>query len=144
MEEGEWHRQVDVPGGTLHICNQQPSFTQVLRAVKRQEHGLFNCIASIVYDYQFVQEIAANFSAYPLIANLRCGLWYAPRPTIATVATCYFKSTDGHSGEWSFSTVRLNLHVALLAARSGGACIVDATRRGKSFPVSACHGRVQT
>jgi hypothetical protein len=32
--------------------------------------------------------------------------------------TCYFKSTDGHVGNWSFSTARLNLHLALLA----GAC----------------------
>ena len=47
------------------------------------------------------------------------------------VATCYFKSTDGHNNNWSFSTVRLNLHVAEAAAAAGGALLVDATRRGK-------------
>ena len=51
--------------------------------------------------------------------------------------TCYFKSTDGHAGNWSFSLIRLNLHVALQAAAAGGCFVVDATRRGKTFPVSA-------
>lgn len=69
----------------------------------------------------------------PVIANLRCGAWYVPRPD----ATCYYKSTDGHSGVWAFSLTRLNWHVALLAAEKGGAYIVDATRRGKTFPVSS-------
>lgn len=48
----------------------------------------------------------------------------------------YFKSTDGHNGNWSFSCTRLNLHVAEVAARQGGVIIVDATRKGKRFPVS--------
>ena len=48
-----------------------------------------------------------------------------------SVPTCYFKSTDGHSGNWSFSTTRVNFHVALMAAEKGGVLIVDATRKGK-------------
>ena len=133
MEDEVRHKEIDVPGGlTLHICNQQPSITAVLRAVKRAEHGLFNCIASIVHDYQFVNEVVDTFHPYPLLANLRCGLWYAPP---AHADTAYFKSTDGHSGQWSFSTARLNLHVAQIAIEHGGVCIVDATRRGKTFPV---------
>ena len=78
-----------------------------------------------------------SFVAY---ANLRCGLWYVPS---SGVRTCYFKSTDGHAGNWSFSLIRLNLHVALQAAAAGGCFVVDATRRGKTFPVCAdthvCH-----
>ncbi len=65
-------------------------------------------------------------------ANLRCGLWYVPS---SAARTCYFKSTDGHAGNWSFSLIRLNLHVALQAAAAGGCFVVDATRRGKVFPV---------
>ena len=133
MEDAGWSRQVEVPGGNFVICNQQLSITQVLRAVKRQEHGLFNCVASSVADAAWVREVADEFPGFPLVANLRCGGWYVPRP--AAGETCYFKSTDGHSGEWSFSPVRLNLHIAAMAAREGGVCIVDATRRGKSFPV---------
>ena len=45
--------------------------------------------------------------------------------------TCYFKSTDGHCNNWMFSLTRLNMHVAMLAARKGGVMIVDATRKGK-------------
>lgn len=133
MEDNEsnvYHREVDVAGLTLHICNSAPTFTQVLRAVKRQEHGLFNCIASIIHDWQFVRSVKEELPEFPLVTNLRCGAWYSPAPS----ATAYFKSTDGHSGQWSFSTARLNLHIASLASKCGGVCIVDATRRGKSFP----------
>ena len=139
MDEVLKHREVDIPGGvTLFLGNHQPSITAVLRAVKRAEHGILNCIASIVHDYEFVSNVATVFSPFPLLANLRCGLWYAASPT----DTCYFKSTDGHSGEWSFSTARLNLHVAQVAAQQGGVCIVDATRRGKTFPVRRKDRRV--
>ena len=51
--------------------------------------------------------------------------------------TCYFKSTDGHCNNWSFSATRLNLHVAEAAAKHGGCVIVDATRSTtKRFPDS--------
>jgi tRNA A64-2'-O-ribosylphosphate transferase len=49
--------------------------------------------------------------------------------------TVYFKSTDGHHGQWRFSTIRLNLHVLEACCEHGGCIIVDATKRGKSFPV---------
>jgi tRNA A64-2'-O-ribosylphosphate transferase len=52
------------------------------------------------------------------------------RPT----GTCYFKSTDGHAGNWAFSWTRPNLHVAVQAACAGGAVVVDTTRGGKRFP----------
>lgn len=126
------HKSIDVGFASLHICNHTPSFTQVLREVKRLEHSIHNCITSIVHDWQFIDDIHTTFfPRLPLLANLRCGLWYVPQPT----ATCYFKSTDGHHGQWSFSTSRLNLHVAEIAVQHGGICIVDATRRGKTFPV---------
>lgn len=76
--------------------------------------------------------MAQSQPTLPLVANLRCGAWYVPQPE----TTCYFKSTDGHSGAWAFSLTRLNWHVALLAANRGGVFIVDATRRGKTFPVT--------
>ena len=83
-------------------------------------------------DSAFVAEVAALYPDLPVLANLRCGLWYVAAPD----STCYFKSTDGHFGQWAFSLTRLNLATALLAARAGGVLIVDATRRGKTFPVS--------
>ncbi len=86
---------------------------------------------AVVQNLWFAVQVCQTRPCLPAFANLRCGLWYVPSPT----GTCYFKSTDGHTGNWSFSLIRLNLHVALQAATAGGCFVVDATRRGKIFPV---------
>lgn len=123
---------VSLPGmEDLFLCNHQPSISAVLRGVKKREHGLFNCVASIVHDSVFVREIAGE-TGFPVFGNLRCGAWYTREQDMD--GTCYFKSTDGHTGQWSFSLTRLNLHVAEKAVRCGGCVIVDATRRGKRYP----------
>ncbi|CAM6015988.1 unnamed protein product [Sphagnum balticum] len=109
------------------------SIYKVARTVKRRERSLYNALRSIHHDYSmFIREIALLWPELALLANLRCGLWYAPQFD----GVCYFKSTDGHNGNWSFSATRLNLHVAFLAAVKGGCIIVDATRNGKRFPDS--------
>lgn len=89
------------------------SIYKAARRIKRRESTLYNALRSVAEDAAFVAEIAALWPALPLVANLRCGLWYLPPRAVA--ATCYFKSTDGHAGNWAFSTARLNLHLALLA-----------------------------
>ncbi|KAM0848465.1 hypothetical protein ACQ4PT_054367 [Festuca glaucescens] len=89
------------------------SIYKAARRIKRRESTLYNALRSVADDAAFVAEIAALWPALPLVANLRCGLWYTQPRTLA--ATCYFKSTDGHAGNWGFSTARLNLHLALLA-----------------------------
>ena len=49
--------------------------------------------------------------------------------------TCYFKSTDGHEGTWSFSHRRLNLHLLPLIDPYQGCIIVDSTHsRIKRLP----------
>ncbi|XP_015059857.1 tRNA A64-2'-O-ribosylphosphate transferase isoform X1 [Solanum pennellii] len=102
------------------------------RTIKRSENTLYNALRSIYEDSIFVGEIAQLWPELPLLANLRCGLWYSMK----FHSTCYFKSTDGHTNNWSFNTSRLNLHVALLAGQKGGCMIVDSTRKGKRFPDS--------
>ncbi|PKU80691.1 tRNA A64-2'-O-ribosylphosphate transferase isoform X1 [Dendrobium catenatum] len=108
------------------------SIYRVARSIKRKHNSLYNALRSIYEDSIFVAEIAGLWPDLPLVANLRCGLWYSPR----FEATCYFKSTDGHANNWSFSTSRLNLHLALLAGQRGGCIVVDSTRKGKRFPDS--------
>ena len=54
----------------------------------------------------------------PLVANERCGSWYIPPEKKAEGV--YFKSTDGHMGEWGFSLRRLNLQILDLVGRTGG------------------------
>jgi hypothetical protein len=122
-------------GSTYVVSSDQPNLYKCIRQLKKEEHSLFNCLNSIYDDAAFVNEIAVLYPSLPVFANLRCGLWYLPNPK----HTCYFKSTDGHTGNWSFSTTRLNWHVAELAAQRGGCIIVDATRKGKRFPVSMQH-----
>jgi hypothetical protein len=109
------------------------SLSQVNRELKKEAHSAFSCLASIFDDAAFVSEIALCYPELPLLANLRCGSWYTQQKH---AGTCYFKSTDGHFGNWTFSTTRLNWHVAALSAEHGGCIIVDATRKGKRFPVS--------
>lgn len=91
------------------------------------------CCRSIAADVTFVDAVVAAYSAgTPVFANQRCGSWYTP--AAAPSSQCYFKSTDGHVGAWTFSPTRLNLQVAAAAGRAGRAVIIDATRSGKRFP----------
>ncbi|CAF1870191.1 unnamed protein product [Brassica oleracea] len=108
------------------------SIYRVARSIKRRDNSLYNALRSIYQDSLFVDEISNLWPKLPLLANLRCGLWYSPRFD----ATCYFKSTDGHTNNLSFNTSRLNLHLPLLAGEKGGCIIIDSTRKGKRFPDS--------
>ena len=150
-----------------------PNIYKVVRALRKDDHGPYNCLASIVHDAAFVKTVVREYGL-PTFANLRCGLWYAGRHhggeeegdasdrrgvekdpvseeqsedaerflgeedvRVPIDGTCYFKSTDGHFNNWSFSSTRLNVHVAEAAARRGGCVIVDATRSTtKRFPDS--------
>ncbi|RVW38329.1 Uncharacterized protein C3F10.06c [Vitis vinifera] len=109
------------------MAEERLSIYRVSRSIKRKENSLYNALRSIYEDSIFVGEISQLWPQLPLLANLRCGLWYSPNFQY----TCYFKSTDGHTNNCSFNTSRLNFHVALLAGQRGGCIIVDSTRRGK-------------
>ncbi|KVI01215.1 Initiator tRNA phosphoribosyl transferase [Cynara cardunculus var. scolymus] len=108
------------------------SIYRASRIIKRRQSSLYNSLLSIHEDSIFVSEIAQLWPELPLVANLRCGLWYAKK----FHSNCYFKSTDGHTNNLSFNTSRLNLHLAILAGQRGGCMIVDSTRKGKRFPDS--------
>ncbi|RZR95321.1 hypothetical protein BHM03_00024153 [Ensete ventricosum] len=95
-------------------AEERMSVYRASRSIKRMDNSVYNALRSIYEDSTFVAEIAGLWPSLPLVANLRCGLWYAPR----FEATCYFKSTDGHTNNWCFSTSRLNLHLAQLAGKS--------------------------
>lgn len=127
------------------------NFSQILTDLKRANLSIGNRLRSIRQDAAFVAALAAAYGL-PLVANERCGSWYVPPGRKA--ASAYFKSTDGHAGQWSFSTRRLNLHLLLdvIAAAAaaenwgggreggcgggggGGCVVVDSTRRGKGMP----------
>ncbi len=124
--------------------------TAVRRSVAHEGRRLRHRILSIAHDAAFVRHVADVHAAqrgqpdgdgagggarrpFPVLANLRCGLWYARCAGVCS-GTSYFKSTDGHAGTWNFSLRRLNLNVVALAASAGGVFLVDATKRGRLMP----------
>ncbi|KAJ6264038.1 4-aminobutyrate aminotransferase [Drechslerella dactyloides] len=109
-----------------------PSINAIANNIRKSDRlSISNRLHSIHADSQFVQSVADALDL-PLVANERCGSWYVPSDRKA--GSCYFKSTDGHFGCWSFSLRRLNLGLLELIGRRGGCIIVDSTRRGKSLP----------
>ncbi|KAK3373856.1 tRNA A64-2'-O-ribosylphosphate transferase [Lasiosphaeria ovina] len=124
------------------------NFSRILGDLKRANLSITNRLRSIRHDAAFVARVAAARRPLPLplVANERCGSWYID-PALKA-ASAYFKSTDGHTGQWKFSTRRVNLHLLdLIAQHNGfwparaglgvatGSCIiVDSTRRGKRIP----------
>ncbi|KAH8839538.1 hypothetical protein MCOR27_004751 [Pyricularia oryzae] len=113
------------------------NFSRILGALKRSNLSIENRLRSIRDDADFVASVHAAYatgpnSRRPLVANERCGSWYVPPGSKG--GSAYFKSTDGHQGQWRFSTRRLNLHLLPLIGEHDGCIIVDSTRRGKRIP----------
>lgn len=113
-----------------HLSN-TPNLSSTLSSLRRSTLSTHNRLASIISDSAFVESVASAYEL-PLVANERCGSWYIP-PSLKS-GSVYFKSTDGHMGEWSFSLRRLNLQLLDVVEKWGGAVVVDSTRRGKSMP----------
>ncbi|KAK4162759.1 putative tRNA A64-2'-O-ribosylphosphate transferase [Cladorrhinum sp. PSN259] len=107
------------------------NFSRILSDLKRSNLSITNRLKSILQDATFVEQVAEALGL-PLVANERCGSWYIdPKHK---QGSAYFKSTDGHTGQWKFSTRRLNLHLLEVIGRNDGCIIVDSTRRGKRHP----------
>lgn len=93
------------------------ALSATLTQLKRSNLSIKNRLKSIKQDAEFVCEVAETYSL-PLVANERCGSWYIPPERKA--GSAYFKSTDGHFGQWGFSLRRLNLQVLDVIGRYGG------------------------
>ncbi|KAJ0160215.1 tRNA A64-2'-O-ribosylphosphate transferase [Colletotrichum tanaceti] len=91
------------------------NFSHILTDLKRANLSVANRLRSIAQDADFVRGAAASFADRPLVANERCGSWYV-RPADKR-GSAYFKSTDGHTNAWKFSTRRLNLHLLELIGK---------------------------
>lgn len=93
------------------------NFSRILGDLKRSNLSITNRLRSIQHDASFVESVADALQL-PLVANERCGSWYID-PARKT-ASAYFKSTDGHTGQWKFSTRRINLHLLGVAGEHNG------------------------
>ncbi|KAI1438284.1 initiator tRNA phosphoribosyl transferase [Xylaria sp. CBS 124048] len=108
------------------------NFSRILSDLKRANLSISNRLRSVKEDANFIREVAEVFGRRPLVANERCGSWYI-NPAVKA-GSAYFKSTDGHTGQWNFSCRRLNLHLLPIIRQHDGCIIVDSTRRGKQMP----------
>ncbi|KAJ5134119.1 hypothetical protein N7526_005484 [Penicillium atrosanguineum] len=115
----------------LHFPSAQQSISQTLSSLRRSALSVSNRLQSIEADAEFVRE-AADHYGLPLVANERCGSWYISPD--AKTGSAYFKSTDGHTGQWDFSFRRLNLQLLPLAREHGGSTVMpDAL--SKTIPI---------
>lgn len=101
----------------LHFPSAQTSISQTLSSLRRSALSISNRLQSIETDAAFVREVGEHYGL-PLVANERCGSWYIDPQTKG--GSAYFKSTDGHTGQWDFSFRRLNLQLLPLARENGG------------------------
>ncbi|OJA19419.1 hypothetical protein AZE42_02264 [Rhizopogon vesiculosus] len=121
--------------------------------LRKESQDIHNRIHSIAEDAAFVDQVRRSYPSLPLIPNMRCGAWYTDPETVsfalgpifraavhrdaraqASEERAYFKSTDGHTGNWSFNLRRPNLHVLPLICTHAGLLLVDSTRAGKRMP----------
>ena len=107
---------------SLHFPVSCNSFSHTLTALRKSTHSTHNRLASIHRDAEFVGRIGSMLNL-PLIANERCGSWYIPPEQKA--GSAYFKSTDGHFGEWAFSKRRLNQHVLDIIGKNQGYTLMN-------------------
>ncbi|KAF9448279.1 initiator tRNA phosphoribosyl transferase [Macrolepiota fuliginosa MF-IS2] len=106
---------------------------EALAALRRESLDIYNRLHSIQEDTGFVNHVHGHYPNLPFLPNLRCGAWYTD-PAFANDTPAYFKSTDGHTGNWSFNLRRANLHLLALIAEKRGIVLVDSTRAGKRMP----------
>lgn len=101
----------------LFDYNFNPSFGSLANSIRRSSRSLRNRLCSIKADSEFVEQVVKAYQL-PVVTNARAGDWYVdPKRRDGGV---YFKSTDGHTGQWKFSSRRLNLGLLEIAGRNHG------------------------
>ena len=104
--------------------------------------------SSYYYLSSFLNDNELMKQRFPIVANERCGTWYA-YPYANAAPNTHFKSTDGHKNIYNFSLKRLNLKflsTACMASQNDGAVlIVDASRTkvqpdsfSRTLPIWCC------
>lgn len=101
----------------LFDYNFNPSFGSLANSVRKSSRSLGNRLRSIRKDSEFVKRVVKAYQL-PIVTNARAGDWYVdPKQRDGSV---YFKSTDGHTGQWKFSLRRLNLGLLEIVGKGCG------------------------
>lgn len=111
------HEALPTSFSSLQFPIASQSLSQATRLLHQSSQSTHNRLASICQDAVFVAQIGCSLDL-PIIANERCGGWYVPPESRA--GSAYFKSTDGHYGEWAFSKRRLNLQLLEIIDKNQG------------------------
>lgn len=102
------------------------SSNAALREINKQLRDPFNRLHSISRDSAYVSSVLHTLGDIPAVANLRCGAWYLdPNHPSVVHERAYFKSTDGHTGQWGFNLRRANLQLVGLIAERGGSVVTS-------------------
>lgn len=97
--------------------NFNPSFGELANSIRKSSRSLRNRLCSIKKDSEFVERVVEAYRL-PVVTNARAGDWYIdPKKRDGGV---YFKSTDGHTGQWKFSLRRLNLGLLEILEKGHG------------------------
>lgn len=115
------------------------------RSLEQRDNRLYNALKSIYEDSLFVDEICQLCPQLPLVANLRCSLWYSPN----FHSTSYFKYLSPQPPSRPpcryvcmyvctnlFNKDDIFIRFFNWAGQRGGCVIVDSTRREQRFPDS--------
>lgn len=97
--------------------NFSPSFGELTNSIRKSSRSLRNRIHSIKKDSEFVEGVVDAYRL-PAVTNSRAGDWYIDPERRA--GSVYFKSTDGHTGQWKFSLRRLNLGLLEIVEKGHG------------------------
>lgn len=110
-EEEEFRREL----AELSLSN-----NAAMRRIRKELKNPYRRLHSIDHDIKFVTGVLDALPGHlPAVANLRCGAWYLS-PERAIRERAYFKSTDGHFGQWGFSLRRANLQLLRVIVQQGG------------------------
>jgi len=114
------------------------------REKKRSANRVRHRLLSIRYDVgQYLRSLlnGKHLEGLPLVANERCGTWYAL--PFQPHSFCHFKSTDGHVH--LFSLKRLNLPFLKTVAKHQSVVLVDASNKkempdsfSRTLPIWSC------
>lgn len=100
---------MDIPPPSFDFIS-TPTYRQLTNSIRQHSRSHANRLRSITSDAEFARTAVSTLKV-PAFTNSRGGDWYFNPGWEGYAGKCYFKSTDGHYGNYGFSRRRLGLEV---------------------------------